>query len=114
MRSQNNKGFTLVEILVALALSAVVLGAIYSVYVAQQKVYVVQEEVAKMQQNLRAALLMMSGELRMAGFDPTGKAGAAQTHPRSFGQMPDCPGDGAHKNVHFCTYCHSDCLPPGL
>ena len=76
MKARNNKGFTLVEILVGLAVSALVLTAVYQIYVAQQKTYIVQEEVAKMQQNLRAALLMMISDLRMAGFDPTGDAGA--------------------------------------
>lgn len=72
----NNRGFTLVEILIALAISAVVLTAIYQTYHAQQKSYIVQEEVAKMQQNLRAAIIMMAGELRMAGYDPSGSSGA--------------------------------------
>lgn len=76
MKARNNKGFTLVEILVGLAVSALVLTAIYQIYLAQQKSYIVQEEVAKMQQNLRAALLMMVSDLRMAGFDPTGNTGA--------------------------------------
>lgn len=109
MKSQNSKGFTLVEILVALALSAVVLSAIYSVYIAQQKAYIVQEEVAKMQQNLRAALLMMAGELRMAGYDPTGNAGAGivsiATAPHSIRFTKDISGNGAiAENGEDITY----------
>lgn len=72
----NNKGFTLIEILVVLAISGIVLGAIYQTYHSQQKSYIVQEEIAKMQQNLRAAMFMITSELRMAGFDPSGSTSA--------------------------------------
>lgn len=72
----DSKGFTLVEILVGLAISAIVLTAIYQTYHSQQKAYVVQEQVAVMQQNLRAAMYIITSELRMAGYDPSGKASA--------------------------------------
>ena len=73
---REEKGFTLLEILVGLAVASIVLTAIYQTYLSQQKAYVVQEEVAAMQQNLRAAILMIGSELRMAGYDPSGKANA--------------------------------------
>jgi type IV pilus assembly protein PilW len=77
MRLKNDsKGFTLVEILVSLAVSGLVLTGIYSTYQSQQQSYILQEEMAKMQQNLRAAMFLMTRELRMAGFDPTGGANA--------------------------------------
>lgn len=77
MRLKNeNKGFTLVEILVGLVVSGLVLTGIYSTYQSQQQSYILQEEMAKMQQNLRAAMYLMTRELRMAGFDPTGGANA--------------------------------------
>lgn len=98
MSAKNNKGFTLVEIIVGLALSIVVLGSIYTIYVSQQKAYIVQEEVAKMQQNLRAALLMMASDLRMAGYDPSGKSGAGivsiATAPHSIRFTKDISGNG--------------------
>ena len=69
-----NKGFTLVEILVALALAGLVMTAVYSTYMIQHKAYVVQDQVAAIQQNLRAAMYMMELDFRMAGYDPEGKA----------------------------------------
>jgi type IV pilus assembly protein PilW len=71
-----NKGFTLVEILIAIAIAGVVMAGIYSAYSSQQRSYIVQEQVAGMQQNLRAAMDLMEREIRMAGYDPTGGAGA--------------------------------------
>lgn len=70
-------GFTLVEVLVALALTGIVMAGIYSAYYSQQKSYVVQESTAILQQNLRSAMYMMEREIRMAGCDPQGSTGAA-------------------------------------
>jgi len=71
-----NKGFTLVELLVSIVVSGVVLGSVYSSFHAQQKNFVAQEQTAALQQNLRSAMYLMEREIRMAGYDPTGDAGA--------------------------------------
>ena len=73
----NTQGFTMVELLVAMVVSLLALGAIYSTFLNQFKSYQVQEEVAAMQQNIRAAMYHMQREIRMAGYDRTGNAGAA-------------------------------------
>lgn len=72
----NEQGFTLMELLVVTVVAGVVMAAIYTTYYSQQKSYVAQEQVAGMQQNLRAAMLFMEREIRMAGCDPTGNANA--------------------------------------
>ena len=64
------QGFTLVELIVAIAIAGIVIGAIYSTYKSQQDSYVVQTHVVEMQQNLRAALYMIGRDIRMAGFNP--------------------------------------------
>jgi type IV pilus assembly protein PilW len=56
--------------MVAMAISLIVMGSIYSVYQTQQKSYLVQEQVAAMQQNLRAAMTMLTRDIRMAGYYP--------------------------------------------
>ncbi len=76
MGESRQKGFTLVELIVATAVTLVVLAAIFMTYKSQQDSYVSQEQVAEMQQNLRAAFYMMARDVRMAGYDPTGVAGA--------------------------------------
>lgn len=70
IRKEN--GYTLVELLVALALTGIVIAAVYKSFTAQQKVYIAQDEVAAMQQDLRAVMDIMVKEIRMAGYDPTG------------------------------------------
>ena len=69
-------GFTLAEILVALALTGIVVAAIYKVFGAQQKTSILQDQVVEMQQDLRGALTIMAREIRMAGYDPVGSANA--------------------------------------
>lgn len=70
------EGFTLVELLVSILVSMIVLAAISATFVLQNKSYARQEQVVDVQENARAALQLMTKELLMAGYDPTGKAGA--------------------------------------
>ena len=57
-------GFTLVELMIALTLSAIVLGAMYRVLNGNQRFFRAQGEVTEVQQNLRAVALILPGELR--------------------------------------------------
>ena len=72
----NQKGFTLIEVLITVAISGIVLGGIFTTYSSQQKTYVSSDRLAEMQQNIRSAVLIMSSEIREAGCDPTQKANA--------------------------------------
>jgi type IV pilus assembly protein PilW len=76
MKYEEEQGFTIVELLLALLIAATVMAAIFMVYRSQQKSYITQEQVAAMHQNVRAAMYYMEREIRMAGCDPTGIAGA--------------------------------------
>ena len=62
------QGFTLVELLVVLAIVSIVMGGIYSVFVHSNRVYISQEEVVAAQQEARSALDILGREIRMAGF----------------------------------------------
>ncbi len=62
-------GFTLVELMLAMLITGIIVAAIYAAYVSQQRVYLAQEQVAEMQQNIRAAIGIMTSEIRMAGYD---------------------------------------------
>lgn len=63
-----DRGFTIIELLVAMAISLIVMSSVYSVYRSQQKSYIVREQISMMQQNLRAGMTIMTGEIRMAGY----------------------------------------------
>ena len=94
---RDKKGFTLVELMITLAMSGIIVAAIYSAYIIQQKTYYTQGQVVDMQQNIRAALEMMESEIRMAGYDPTGNATAAITTATNsqFAFSQDLNGDGS-------------------
>lgn len=64
-----NKGFTLVELLIAMAIAGIIMTGVFSAFKTQQDSYLAQEQVAEMQQNLRAGLYVMANEIRMAGYD---------------------------------------------
>ncbi len=65
---KKKNGVTLIELLIALALSSILTAALYRAFISQQKTYAVQDQVAEMQQSVRAAMGQMTKEIRMAGY----------------------------------------------
>lgn len=63
------RGITLIELLVAFVICAVVIAAIYRVFIAQSRAYVVQDQVVEVQQNIRSVMELIVRDLRMTGFD---------------------------------------------
>jgi len=68
MKLSRQAGFTLVELLVAMAVAGFMAATIIGFFISQQKSHSEQEQVTFMQQNMRAGLGVMTRELRMAGF----------------------------------------------
>lgn len=64
------RGFSLIEMLIAMTVGLVVLGAMYNVFTVQNKAFGNQEEIVAMQQGVRAGMDMMAREVGMAGYDP--------------------------------------------
>jgi type IV pilus assembly protein PilW len=81
-----SRGFTLLELIIAMAIFGTASAAIYATYQNQQDSYLIQEQVADMQQNLRAGMYFITRGLKMAGYDPTGKAGAGANTANSAGK----------------------------
>ncbi len=65
---QRERGMTLVEIMVALAVSMVMLTGVVQVMLSSKQTYRVQEGTARLQENGRFAAQFLSEDLRMAGF----------------------------------------------
>ena len=72
----DQRGFTLVEVMIAMAMAAIIMAAVYTSARTQQDSYLAQDQAVSVQQNLRAAMLLMAREIRRAGYDPNGSAGA--------------------------------------
>jgi len=69
-KCQYSHGFTLIELLVYIAMSTLLTASIMNVYVTNTKVSATQKDIADMFQDLRAAMNMMTTEIRRAGCDP--------------------------------------------
>lgn len=76
MNQTNANGFTLVELMVALALSSIVGVVMVSAYQGQVRSKNTQEALTDMNQAARAAFEIMTNEIGMAGLDSTENANA--------------------------------------
>jgi len=65
-------GFSLIELMVAMAMACIVLAAIYSLHAALMKSYTTQNAAADVQEAMRAGVDLIAEDILMAGFDPTG------------------------------------------
>jgi len=88
-------GFSLVELLIAMAISSIVLGAAVNTFIAQRRAYAQQEQVTQMTQETRAAMEMVTREVRMAGYNPASTSFAGITYNSTQVQIrADLNGDG--------------------
>lgn len=67
-RLSNNRGMTLVELLVAAAISLILLGGVYQIYISSLTTYRVDNELAMLQENGRFAFIFMTPNIRNAGY----------------------------------------------
>jgi prepilin-type N-terminal cleavage/methylation domain-containing protein len=68
--TKNHRGFTLIEILFAMATGVVVMAAVYTAMITGQRSSVGIEQRVSAAQDIRAALEVMSMEIAMASFNP--------------------------------------------
>jgi type IV pilus assembly protein PilW len=64
----NTKGFSLIELMVALALSAILLLGMFQIFSSNQQAFSLQNGVARMQENGRIAMEIMTKNMRSVGF----------------------------------------------
>ena len=67
-RSRSNQGFTLIEMLIAIAITAVVMASVFQLLKRGQDRFIREPEVADMTANARAGLDLISRDLTWAGF----------------------------------------------
>jgi type IV pilus assembly protein PilW len=96
---KSTAGFTLIEVLIAMAVSMLILGGAYSVFMSQQKNTTVQINVSDIQQNLRAAMDFMVRDIRMAGYAGTDNGatesfGITDVAFSDYSADPDADGSG--------------------
>jgi Tfp pilus assembly protein PilV len=65
---QNNRGITLVEILIGSLMSLIIAAALMEFYINQHNQWLTQEKISDMQQNSRAVMEELSRQVRSAGY----------------------------------------------
>ena len=91
------KGVTLIELMIALVISAALVATLYGTFLTQHHAYTVQDDVLDMQQNVRVALNEMMREIRMAGFGNIGPILPLTISGKTYNYVinPDVPSKGA-------------------
>lgn len=77
LKVSDNAAFTLIEVMIAMAVSTMIAAVMYIAFQTQVKSQVAQDVSLKMTQSLRAAMEIMTTDIRLAGCDPTEGADAA-------------------------------------
>ena len=106
-KKEKNSGFTLVEFLIAMALALLIIGSLSSAFLSQRKTFDAQEQVTEMIQGARAVMDMISREVKMAGYDPTGAGivGIPIFTATQLRIVADLNGDGDTSDSHeIITY----------
>ncbi|HMK43185.1 MAG TPA: prepilin-type N-terminal cleavage/methylation domain-containing protein [Dissulfurispiraceae bacterium] len=87
----NKRGFTLIEVLVAVSIGLLVLSAIYVVISASQKSAAGLERRTAAQQDARSALALIEMEIGMASYNPLYRIDS------TFWKDPSCVANSAHQ-----------------
>lgn len=101
------EGFTLIELMVAMAITAILMATIYMAFNTQQKSQVREQMVLEIQQNVRAVLQMMEKEIRMAGHDPTVIWGTDGIDNRPYDEVVDDSAEA--ENDRMADQVDNDC-----
>jgi type IV pilus assembly protein PilW len=75
-RVLHSDGFTLVEVLVCIAILSILFGTIYRTFDTFNRSYAKENVKAGVQQKSRIGIDLMARDIRLAGLDPLGSAGA--------------------------------------
>ncbi|HET6490064.1 MAG TPA: prepilin-type N-terminal cleavage/methylation domain-containing protein [Syntrophales bacterium] len=90
-------GFTLVELSIVLLVTMILLGSLFGFYVSQIHSFRSQELTINTLQNSRIVMSVMTKDIRMAGYKPSGSSmvGVAQATPATLQILSDKNLDGS-------------------
>jgi type II secretion system protein J len=106
--TRNNSGYTLIEIMLVMAIFSIVLGGIYTVFTSVNRSCTNNEVSAEVMQHMRTGIEFMEQDIRMAGLDSLGSADAGfewvvSTYPSQTGLRftADHNDDGVINDTDF-------------
>ena len=79
----NQKGVTLVELLVTLLVASFIVAGVYRMVINSANAYAVQDAAAAAQDAARAGMEILVSDLRMAGYDRQNQAGGSVVTPNT-------------------------------
>lgn len=106
-----DKGFTITEFLVALALTAVLMAAMVKLFALFNQSYTTQNVSASVQQVVRSGIDIMTQNIRMAGFNPLKSADVGFKEDSSGNNIHfsyDLNADGIVNNKEDIRFFHED------
>ena len=106
---KKEQGFTLVELLISMAMGLIITTALSSTFLLQNDAYEAQNQIIDVVQTTRTALDMMSREIRMAGYNPQGAAFVFDGITYNSDELrikADLDGNGALSGNEDITYLH--------
>jgi type IV pilus assembly protein PilW len=107
------KGFSLVEIMIATSLSLVLIGGVLQIYQSSKTTYNLQNELADLQENERVALDVLNSNIRMAGFFRGVPRGFIETSvdPNNSSLQQTMDGGGTNNDrITVVFQSNTDCL----
>ena len=116
-RRGSHKGLTLVELMIAVAISSAVVAGAYNLFIVERRSYSLQDDLAQMYQIMRSSEQTMVREIRMAGYklkditiwsDVPGtgfadgeKEDVEEAAPSAFTFTADVDSDGVMETVRY-------------
>ena len=85
----SDKGYTVVELLIAMAIVGIVLMGIYDLAISSSRIYLDQNAIVEMQADGRAAMDFLARELRLAFGNPTISTATTNNDTISFNRVED-------------------------
>ncbi len=114
-KKSKERGFTLVELMVAMAVGGIVMAAVMTSFLSQHRSYLAQDNVVEMQQNARVSMDMLTRDIRSAGFDPNNLgAGITIAAPNNlvFTREDDLPANGTETVAYSLFDAFTFTVPP--
>ncbi|MCK5504131.1 MAG: prepilin-type N-terminal cleavage/methylation domain-containing protein, partial [Thermodesulfovibrionia bacterium] len=65
---RKDRGYSLVELMIAIVIGAILIAASSATYIAQNRSYTVQESVSEINSQAKTALDLIANDIRSAGF----------------------------------------------
>ena len=97
----DNRGFTIIELIVSMAIGIFIFGVLLKLFYVQRETFSIQGQLSEMGQNMRAAVDIMSRDIKMAGHGTTGTQIFVLSETGTITFLVDSDSDGTLETIRF-------------